>query len=409
MSDSGKTTLSPKFMTSFNCIGSACEDTCCAGWNVDIDQDTYRKYQGVKDPELATQFKQSLVKRKDVKDSRHSASIKMSPTGSCPFLDSEKLCSIQKKLGPSFLSATCDVYPRIRSSLNDHYRFSATLSCPEAARLCVGSPDGMEIQELNADADVHKHMLQLFPNPGEGSLSIEDFTRRMVNNVLNDLVKDISLPIETTILVYGFMAQKFLGSEALKNQLAPPSLKTMVAYADDLKKALSGTDFNQANAVLLKLRILTKITVVRTYSGGNRFGELVKTASGAIFNNAADFAQATENYQRFLMDKFRPIDAQNPFAMRNYVLNYIFTNRSFVAGDPFKAFQELAFRFGVMKLLLIGLAGSKDEPLSMANYVTVISAVSRAFDHNAGINGDICAMLDQIEPNSIPATALLIQ
>ena len=409
MSDTGKTTLSPKFMSSFNCIGSACEDTCCAGWNVDIDRDTYKKYQKIEDPELAQKLKRSLVKKTAAKGNHPFASIKMTPVGNCPFLDPEKMCSIQKKLGPSYLSSTCDVYPRIRASFNDHYRFSATLSCPEAARLCVGSPDGMEIQELPVDADAHQNMMQLMPNQNERSLSIEDFTRRMVNKVINNLVKDLLLPIETTIIIYGFMAQKFLSSEAFKMPQAPPSLKALLDYAEDLKKAFSGTELNNPNAALLKLRILTKITVVQTHAKGSRFGGLVQAASGAIFKGTTDFSQATENYQRFLMEKYRPADSQNPFALRNYVLNYIFTNRSFVAGDPFKAFQELAFRFGVMKLLLIGLAGSKEEPISIADYVTVISAVSRAFDHNSGINDSICTMLDQIEPNSIPATALLIQ
>jgi len=409
MSDTGKATLSPRFMSSFNCIGSACEDTCCAGWNVDIDQATYQKYQGVHDPELAQQLKQSLVKREDPKSSDHYAAIKMDQNGACPFLDPEKMCSIQKKLGPTYLSATCDVYPRIRSSFNDHYRYSATLSCPEAARLCVGSPEGMEIEELKADADAHKNMLQLFPNPMDGSLSLEEYLRRMVIKVIDNLLRDTSLPVEVSILIYGFMAQKFLSPEAFTAPPAHDLSKALVAYAEDLKQALSGTDFNQANASLLKLRILTKIALIRTNSGGRRFSGIVQTASAALFKGATDFTQATGNYQRFLNDKFRPADAQMPFALRNYVLNYVFTNRSFLAGDPFKAFQEVAFRFGVMKLLLIGLAGSRDEPLAMADYVTVISAVSRAFDHNSAINDNICAMLDQIEPNSIPATALLIQ
>lgn len=409
MSDTGKTTLSPKFMSTFNCIGSACEDTCCAGWNVHIDRETYKKYQKVQDPELAQKFKQSIVKKGDAKDASLFAAIKMNPTGDCPFLDPEKMCSIQKNLGPSYLSSTCDVYPRVRASFNDHYRLSATLSCPEATRLCVGSPDGMEIQELSADADAHKNMLKLFPNSKEKSLSLQDFTRKMVNNLINGYFKDLSLPVETTIVIYGFVAQKFLSSDASKNPQAPPTMEALRDYAEDLKKAFAGTDLIQPSAAILKLRILTKIAVINTRAKGSRFGGLVQAASGAIFKGSTDFSQASENYQRYLVDKFLPVDAQHPYVIRNYVLNYVFTNHKFVSGDPFKAFQELAFRFGVIKLLLIGLAGSRDEPISIADYVTVISAVSRAFDHSSDINDTICAMIDQIEPNSIPATALLIQ
>ena len=34
----------PKYMLTFKCIGSECVDTCCAGWDINIDEDTYKKY-----------------------------------------------------------------------------------------------------------------------------------------------------------------------------------------------------------------------------------------------------------------------------------------------------------------------------------------------------------------------------
>ena len=34
--------LRANYAESFRCIGSACEDTCCQGWSVPIDQAAYR-------------------------------------------------------------------------------------------------------------------------------------------------------------------------------------------------------------------------------------------------------------------------------------------------------------------------------------------------------------------------------
>ena len=31
----------PKYMLTFKCIGSECVDTCCAGWDINIDEDKY--------------------------------------------------------------------------------------------------------------------------------------------------------------------------------------------------------------------------------------------------------------------------------------------------------------------------------------------------------------------------------
>lgn len=38
-------TLKPQYMNEFQCTGSACSDTCCSGWKVNIDKQTYKKYK----------------------------------------------------------------------------------------------------------------------------------------------------------------------------------------------------------------------------------------------------------------------------------------------------------------------------------------------------------------------------
>src|SRR5580698_9334351 len=86
--------LRPQYVESFRCIGSACEDTCCPGWSVPIDQATYEKYTAiVPNPEG--------TKRSDF------ARIRTTSTAACFFLDEERLCTIQKQHGPSLLSHTC--------------------------------------------------------------------------------------------------------------------------------------------------------------------------------------------------------------------------------------------------------------------------------------------------------------
>ena len=37
----------PIFYKSFRCKASACEDTCCAGWEVDVDADSMQRYAKV--------------------------------------------------------------------------------------------------------------------------------------------------------------------------------------------------------------------------------------------------------------------------------------------------------------------------------------------------------------------------
>ncbi|WP_433595880.1 hypothetical protein [Lysinibacillus xylanilyticus] len=44
--------LIPEYLKDFSCIGSACEDTCCVGWNIVVEKKTYQTYRKVRQPEM---------------------------------------------------------------------------------------------------------------------------------------------------------------------------------------------------------------------------------------------------------------------------------------------------------------------------------------------------------------------
>ena len=115
----------------FQCIGSECEDTCCALWNVSVDQDTYNRYQKVQHPILKKKFKSDVVVNKaDDRTQKRYATMKLEPTsGDCSFND-KGLCSIQKELGESYLSPTCATYPRKVNEVNGEQEVSAVLVLP---------------------------------------------------------------------------------------------------------------------------------------------------------------------------------------------------------------------------------------------------------------------------------------
>src|SRR5580698_815809 len=93
----------------FRCIGAACEDTCCSDWDISIDRKTYDKYQACGDSELQPALHQFVnidtAKGTDEDFARIALTNKR-----CPFLE-EGLCSIQLKLGESYLSNICASYP----------------------------------------------------------------------------------------------------------------------------------------------------------------------------------------------------------------------------------------------------------------------------------------------------------
>lgn len=97
----------PSFYHLFECIGTKCVNTCCAGWTVTLDSDTVHYYESQTD-DFGTFIKQNLTEQNDEK------AIVLTDTKRCPFLSTEGLCQIYMHYGEEHMSRTCKEFPRRR-------------------------------------------------------------------------------------------------------------------------------------------------------------------------------------------------------------------------------------------------------------------------------------------------------
>ena len=119
----------PKYYSDFSCLASACSDSCCKGWDIFIDDKTYKKYMALEGP-LAERFRECIGVCAD------GAYFKMSG-GRCPFLDSSELCEIIKFHGEEYLSDICRHHPRFYTVLGDIAFGGIGISCEAAAELVL--------------------------------------------------------------------------------------------------------------------------------------------------------------------------------------------------------------------------------------------------------------------------------
>lgn len=139
----------PQYVSEFKCIGGACEDSCCIGWDVDIDLDTFKKYENVKDSQMKRLFQKYIYRNPAPTDlSIDYAKVELTQDKHCPFLNADHLCMIQKYLGEPCLSNVCAFYPRIFNEINGRLEMTLSPSCPEAMRLIIKSPDAMQLTEI---------------------------------------------------------------------------------------------------------------------------------------------------------------------------------------------------------------------------------------------------------------------
>ena len=133
--------LKPCYYDEFECIGEKCTSTCCAGWDVLIDDKTYEVYQ-----KLPGEFGEKLRASID----RHHQFIMRD--GICSMLDG-MLCSVYKEIGPENMCETCKIYPREALAMKELIQLSITSSCPEVARMIMARKDKITYELIEEESN----------------------------------------------------------------------------------------------------------------------------------------------------------------------------------------------------------------------------------------------------------------
>ncbi|MEO8875895.1 MAG: flagellin lysine-N-methylase, partial [Polyangiaceae bacterium] len=137
-----------RYMARFQCIGAACETTCCKGWEIQVDEPHYKKLKKTMARSEAERQKfdagHRMVRGSDRSRGKF-ALVVLQPNGDCSYLQSDSLCSLQTTYGEEALSDTCAVYPRAVSQSGSRQELSGAVSCPEVARQLLLHEDAMDL------------------------------------------------------------------------------------------------------------------------------------------------------------------------------------------------------------------------------------------------------------------------
>ncbi len=135
----------PTYYKNFRCIADKCEHSCCIGWEIDIDGNTLQKYKQLKSGYGAV-IKESI----SMEDTPH---FRLCEGERCPHLNEQGLCKIILGVGEDYLCDICREHPRF-------YNYTSVaevgigMSCIEATRIILSSPDFAVIEEIGEVADV---------------------------------------------------------------------------------------------------------------------------------------------------------------------------------------------------------------------------------------------------------------
>ncbi len=163
----------------FKCIGSKCVDSCCTGWDITFDQGTFENLS--QDPGFKkTMGDYAFINDEGSLPNINYGIISLAEDESCPFLDKDALCMVQKERGEEGLSNVCALFPRYYNTVDGVFEESLSLACIEATEslLFGGSLELIEVARGPKRDVVFQNMeTATGDHRGSGALYLYDFRK----------------------------------------------------------------------------------------------------------------------------------------------------------------------------------------------------------------------------------------
>jgi len=193
--------IAPRYMSRFRCIADRCEDTCCGGLSIVMKEKDWARVkevaqqaglEGVPETLDSTANGFELPKRKD---------------GFCVFLDTQKMCGLQKANGESVMPPVCVTYPRYVTRWGDQLKLGAgSFGCPEVARLALLDADAMDTVEVPIEQVFRAESAWKAPtdNPDDGWY----FHASKVSDTIQRVLKRKEVPLSMRLFSLGELAAR---------------------------------------------------------------------------------------------------------------------------------------------------------------------------------------------------------
>jgi lysine-N-methylase len=391
--------LQPSYYETFRCVGSECEDTCCKGWRVPVDKQTYEKYQTCSHPGIGGRL-QTLVTINPRGTSDGTYADITLVEGACPFLTGG-WCEVQSTLGESYLSNSCAIYPRIFCSVDGVLERALDLSCPEAARLALTNPDPMQFVERAGEDD----------NERTGTVGVVDRTNSKcpdqpyrhiheVRSLMISLLQNRGYPLSQRLLVLGRLCDKLEaegtdggcgGLHDVAREYKPISPRVRMAATDRFETAIE----------LILSRIGTDVTTRRFLDCYQNF------MAGLHWTMESTMDELAERFDAGYEGQYACFRKEHGYMLENFLVAYVFRGlfpfgvealNKKLAEYRFEhsvshRYQMMVVDFVVIETLLAGLAVFYGERFGVPEALRLIQSATKTFEHSLNYPGKALELL----------------
>ncbi len=369
----------PLYVQKFLCSAGECEDTCCAGWNIFIDEETCKKYKKVKHQALKVRFDKELVMKRT--GTEEAAKIKLK-NGRCAFLSEKNLCDIYSTLGEPYLSCSCKLYPRTFNRISGAIECSLVCSCPEAAKVILLNEEKLGFGSLsmpNISPKISAEFTAYAATPQKWQDYFFELRRLMISVMQN---RKYHLEERLAVLeVFVKGLEQYVTLQKMKKipafiQTFSKDMEAGQIKMQAVNKQSERKEFSALAKALLELLAKKRIKSRRYEACLGRALEGLKLKGDSNLEQAEEaYRLGAEKYQKQFLEKYS-------YTLENYFVNYMFERCVPVDYEnPLQSFWRMRCYYMLLKFHLIGIANCGSE-IDLEEVVTLVQSFSKTFDHS---------------------------
>jgi len=363
-----KKIVKPSYYDNFQCIASKCEDNCCMGWHVDIDEKTYHKYKAIEDPMLKALVKKALRRNHEmIAPEIDYGEVKLTKAQNCAFLDAQRLCKVQKVFGEAYLSNVCALFPRIVNRVNGCLELSLSPACPEAIRQFLFNEEGItfvkgefpfEIRLLTYDVNEKDKQYEGTP--------VVHLSK--INHMSIEILKDRTVPFSERLYRLGAFIDSMRRAD--KHAISRWSSSSRNGSRQDQEIFLSP----QQRDVVAFTKAIYKIMAIENTVVSKRYL--------TFYQQAQDFWSLSKSRKENAYSAYNTFLDHYGYVFENYFVNLAFRNifPFTEVDDIFDAYMLFVVRYLMIQSDLIGIAAQ--EPLTKSLVTAYFQSYSKAIEHH---------------------------
>ena len=371
--------LKPFYYDDFKCIANDCIDSCCIGWQINIDENTYKKYKKVKGV-FGKELNNGINRIRSKSSKLEYGKMKLKDKR-CSMLNEDNLCNVYINLGESYLCNTCKVYPRDINKYGEIYERNLNMSCPEVVRYLVNfknnfsfNMDEEELSDLDKDYIVHKSYDENLYNLIWDSRSlameiiqfkdIEIWKRIIFIKMLTDKVQRL------------IDEENYENYEKLLNAFRSEITNINIISSLDKIKLVPNVKINFIKSVI---DISTKYEI-----RNDEYGKLIEEYNELFIKNN----DAKESIE-FILEKETEFneylkEQNNIFENLLIYLVYKYFMKALYTKDLNKEINKVVISYAMIKMLLLGRYTANENKLTEEDFIEVLYVFSRVIEHKPG-------------------------